>query len=146
MRYKLNVKYFDMCFLSQCLQHDGPRQHFAFSPLLPSNESCPCIVRMSARVHGSRLLSLATTVSALHRNARIWNASHPVLVTYYCRVTVYSPGLEAKKDILRGGCMLPPEFETGSAGVVIQASAIYAMRTVVPNDSYCTRNQKCRFI
>ena len=97
---------------------------------------------MSARVHGSRLLSLATTVSALHRNARIWNASHPVLVTYYCRVTVYSLGLEAKKDILRGGCMLPPEFETGSARVVIQASAIYAMRTVVPNDSYCTRNKK----
>ena len=34
-------------------------------------------------------LFLASTVSALHRNAHIWNASHPLLVTYYCRVTVY---------------------------------------------------------
>jgi len=32
-------------------------------------------------------------VSALHRNAHIWNASHPLLVTYYW----YSPGMEAKK-------------------------------------------------
>ena len=29
-------------------------------------------------------LFLASTVSALHRNAHIWNASHPLLVTYYC--------------------------------------------------------------
>ena len=42
-------------------------------------------------------LFLASTVSALHTNAHIWNASHPLLVTYYCRVTVYSPGMEAKK-------------------------------------------------
>ena len=42
-------------------------------------------------------LFLASTVSALHRNAHIWNVSHPILVTYYCRVTVYSPGMEAKK-------------------------------------------------
>ena len=40
-------------------------------------------------------LFLASTVSALHRNAHIWNTSHPLLVTYYCRVTVYSPGMEA---------------------------------------------------
>ena len=43
-------------------------------------------------------LFLASTVSALHRNAHIWNASHPLLVTYYCWVTVYSPGMEAKKS------------------------------------------------
>ena len=43
-------------------------------------------------------LFLASTVSALHRNAHIWNASHPLLVTYYCWVTVYSPGMEAKKN------------------------------------------------
>jgi len=32
----------------------------------------------------SQPLFLASTVSALHRNAHIWNASHPLLVTYYC--------------------------------------------------------------
>jgi len=42
-------------------------------------------------------LFLASTVSALHRNAHIWNASHPLLVTYYCWVTVYSPSMDAKK-------------------------------------------------
>ena len=35
-------------------------------------------------------LFLASTVSALHRNAHIWNASHLLLVTYYCWVTVFS--------------------------------------------------------
>ena len=45
-------------------------------------------------------LFLASTVSALHRNAHIWNASHPLLVTYYCWVTVYSPGMEAKNQTL----------------------------------------------
>jgi len=34
-------------------------------------------------------LFLASTVSALRRNAHIWNASHPLLVTYYRWVTVY---------------------------------------------------------
>jgi len=29
-------------------------------------------------------LFLATTVRALHRNARIWTACHPLPVTYYC--------------------------------------------------------------
>jgi len=44
-----------------------------------------------------RPLFLASTVSTLHRNAHIWNASHPLLVTYDCWVTVYSPSMEAKK-------------------------------------------------
>jgi len=43
-------------------------------------------------------LFLASTVSALHTNAHIWNASHPLLVTYYCWVTVYSHSMEAKKS------------------------------------------------
>ena len=51
---------------------------------------------------GREALFLASTVSALHRNAHIWNASHPLLVTYYCWVTVYSPGMEAK--ILKSVC------------------------------------------
>ena len=51
----------------------------------------------------SHALFLASTVSTLHRNARIWDAPHPphchsLLVTYYYWVTVYSPGTEAKKD------------------------------------------------
>jgi len=54
-------------------------------------------------------LFLASTVSALHRNAHIWNASHPLLVTYYCRVTVYSLGMEAKKLILEM-CVSFPRF------------------------------------
>jgi len=29
-------------------------------------------------------LFLSSNVSALHRNAHIWNASHPLLVTYHC--------------------------------------------------------------
>ena len=41
-------------------------------------------------------LFLASTVSAMHRNAHIWNASHPLVVTYYCWVTVYSPSMKAK--------------------------------------------------
>jgi len=41
-------------------------------------------------------LFLASTASALHRNAHIWNTSHPLpLFTYYCWVNVYSPGMEA---------------------------------------------------
>jgi len=51
-------------------------------------------------------LFLVSTVSALHRNAHIWNASHPLLVTYYCRVTVYSPGMEAKKIDDRNLCVI----------------------------------------
>jgi len=47
-------------------------------------------------------LFLASTVSALHRNAHIWNASHPLLVNYYCWVTVYSPSMEGKKNITKG--------------------------------------------
>ena len=50
-------------------------------------------------------LFLASTVSALHRNAHIWNASHPLLFTYYCRVTVYSPGMEAKKNRVAYVCL-----------------------------------------
>ena len=42
-------------------------------------------------------LFLASTVSAMHRNAHIWNGSHPLLVTYYCWVTVYSPSMKANK-------------------------------------------------
>jgi len=34
--------------------------------------------------------------------------------------------------------MLHPGFETGSVGIKIQGSAIYAVQTVVPNWSYCT--------
>jgi len=55
-------------------------------------------------------LFLASTVSALHRNEHIWNASHPLLVTYYCRVTVYSPGMEAKKLTIEI-CVSFPGFE-----------------------------------
>ena len=44
-----------------------------------------------------KTLFLASTVSALHRNAHIWNASHSLLGTYYCWVTVYSPSMEAQK-------------------------------------------------
>ena len=51
-----------------------------------------------------RTLFLASTVSALHRNAHIWNASHPLLVTYYCWVSVYSPGMEATKTDNRNLC------------------------------------------
>ena len=42
-------------------------------------------------------LFLASTVSAMHWNAHIWNGSHPLLVTYYCWVTVYSPSMKANK-------------------------------------------------
>ena len=54
------------------------------------------IVDVYACWDGCVALFLASTVSALHRNAHIWNASHPLLVTYYCWVTVYSPSMEAK--------------------------------------------------
>jgi len=47
-------------------------------------------------------LFLASTVSALHRNAHIWNDSHPLLVNYYCWVTVYSPSMEGKKKSQTG--------------------------------------------
>ena len=51
-------------------------------------------------------LFLASTVSALHRNSHIWNACHPLLVTYYCRVTVYWPGMEAKKLDFTNLCII----------------------------------------
>jgi len=47
----------------------------------------------------STSLFLASTVSEMHRNAHIWNASHPLVVPYYCWVTVYSPSMKAKKII-----------------------------------------------
>jgi len=56
---------------------------------------------MSFHPHMIESLFLASTVNALHRNAHIWNASHPLLVTYYCGVTAYPPGTEAKKIMLK---------------------------------------------
>ena len=47
------------------------------------------------------VLFLASTVSAMHRNAHIWNASHPLVVTYYCWVTVYLPSMKAKQKMSR---------------------------------------------
>jgi len=47
-------------------------------------------------------LFLASTVSAMHINTHISNASHPLVVTYYYWVTVYSPSMKAKnKKIMR---------------------------------------------
>jgi len=46
-------------------------------------------------------LFLASTVSALHRNAHIWKACHSLVVPYYCRVTVYSPSMEAQKIVTK---------------------------------------------
>ena len=70
---------------------------FPFTIFLPKNKK---------RIRWSQTLFLASTVSAWHRNANIWNASHPLLVTYYCRATVYSPGMEAKKSDYRNLCVI----------------------------------------
>jgi len=80
-------------------------------------------------------LFLASTVSALHRNAHIWNASHPLLVTYYCRVTVYSPSMEAKKLTLEIRVSFP-EFEPRTLSTKTHASTDWASQTVVNNGSY----------
>ena len=80
-------------------------------------------------------LFLASTVSALHRNAHIWNASHPLLVTYYCRVTVYSPGMEAKKLTIEI-CVPFQAFEPRTLSTKIHASTDRANRTVINNGSY----------
>jgi len=80
-------------------------------------------------------LFLASTVSALHRNAHIWNTSHPLLVTYYCRVTVYSPGMETKKLNLEV-CMSFPGFESRRLSTKTHASTDWASQTVVNNGSY----------
>jgi len=45
-------------------------------------------------------------MSALHRNAHIWNASHSLLVNYYCKITVYSPSMEGKKKKSQTGVRL----------------------------------------
>jgi len=48
----------------------------------------------------SQSLFLASTVSTMHTNSHIWNASHPLVVTYYCWVAVYSPIMKAKKKVM----------------------------------------------
>jgi len=58
-----------------------------------------CIKEIGLRCVWMKALFLASTVSAMHRNAFISNASHPLVVTYYCWVTVYSPSMKAKKNI-----------------------------------------------
>jgi len=63
-----------------------------FSPFLELGSQSPLTAGLAVKP-----LFFASTVSALHRNAHIWNASHTLLVTYYCWVTVYSPSMEAKK-------------------------------------------------
>ena len=75
-------------------------------------------------------LFLASTVSALHRSAHIWNASHPLLVTYHCWVTVYSPSMEAqKKKVI--DTYQTPGIEQGSGRSVVHVSANCAIRAVV---------------
>ena len=83
----------------------------------------------------AKSLFLASTVSALHRNAHIWNASHPLLVTYYCWVSVYSPGMEAKKLNTKSEVLFPG-FEPWSLRAKSHTSTDCAIRTVVPNGSY----------
>ena len=90
-------------------------------------------------VSGSRSLFLASTVSALHRNAHIWSAPHPLLVNYYCWVTVYSPSTEGKKKVTDRGQI--PVIEPGSTNKTTYWSANYAVGTVVPNGSYWSRQQ-----
>jgi len=88
-------------------------------------------------------LFLASTVSALHRNAHIWSASHSLLVNYYCWVTVYSPSMEGQKKITYRG--LTPGVKPGSRMSTKHWSAIYAIRSIVPTWSYWIRHQ-WRFI
>ena len=57
-----------------------------------------CIKEIGLWCVWMKALFLASTVSAMHRNAFISNASHPLVVTYYCWVTVYSPSMKAKKN------------------------------------------------
>jgi len=73
-------------------------------------------------------------VSALHRNAHIWNASHPLLVTYYCWVTVYSPGMEAKK--IKNKVHNRRDSNPRLVRNQTQVSAVYAIQTGVPHGSY----------
>jgi len=90
-----------------------------------------------------RSLFLASTVSALHWNAHIWNSSHPLLVTYYCWVTVYSPSMEVKKKNADRCQTLG--IEHGSVKSTDQVSAKCAIRLVISNGSYWTWEQ-CQFI
>jgi len=83
-------------------------------------------------------LFLASTVSTLHRNAQIWNACHPLLVTYYYWVTVYSPSMEAKKN--KGHSCQPGGIEPGSVRNPDLIVVNCATRTVVPNELYSTKN------
>ena len=83
-----------------------------------------------------RVLFLASTVSVLHRNAYIWNASHPSLVTYYCRVTVYSPGMEAKKIDYRKLCVISG---IRTPNTLDQHSRIYRIDFVLRFSQICFR-------
>jgi len=82
-----------------------------------------------------RALFLASTVSALHRNAHIWNASHPLLVNYYCSVIVYSLSMEGQKEVTYNDHA--PGIEQGSTTQTKKAFAVFAIQSVVPNGSYC---------
>ena len=73
----------------------------------------------------------------MHRNAHIWIASHPLLVTYYCWVTVYSP----KKKV--NNIWRPPGIERTTHWLSERASVHCAIRETEP-DGYCFSTVKCR--
>jgi len=91
----------------------------------------------------SKPLFLASTVNAMHRNAHIWNASHPLLVTYYCWVTVHSPSMKAKKKV-------KTTWQTPAiAAVPYQNMRLSTMPLVMVKSSPMGRTFhfiKCRFI
>jgi len=80
-------------------------------------------------------LFLASTASAMHRNAHIWNATHPLLVTCYCWVDVYSPSMKAKKIKVKTTWQIPGVEQT-SLGISKYASVHYANCEIEPDGSY----------
>jgi len=72
-----------------------------------------------------RALFLASTVSALHRNAHIWN------VTFFFWVTVYSPSMQATKNV--ANMWQCPGVEPGRDSIAVHVSANCAIWTGVPH-------------
>jgi len=85
----------------------------------------------------STSMFLASTVSTMHRNlnTHIWNASHPLLVTYYCWVTVYSPSMKAQQKKSRPHCRLRESIRRHLA---FQNMCLSNMLIVKSNPMGCT--------
>jgi len=106
--------------------------HHDITNILQHNSAC--ILLQCITVFGKHFECIAQKCTHLE-------ASHPLLVPYYCWVTVYSPGMEVKKEFVAKRRMIHPGLVPRSAGTKVHSSASCAIGTVVHHGSYSTNLQ-----